>query len=99
MVEDDPVIAYQPAREDDYDFAVDFEVEISSAGLASVIFLYESFSTEPLSISDVYEVLEERNCLDAEVRVLTNPDREKKWVEGVSDDSDPEYSSVAVFVY
>ena len=68
-MEGDSVIAYQPAGADDYDFAVDFEVEISSTGLASVIFLYESFSTEPLSISDVYEVLEERNCLDAEVQV------------------------------
>lgn len=99
MFEGDPVIAYQPAGADDYDFAVDFEVTISSDGLATIIFMYESFSTEPLTIDDVNKVLEEHNCLDSEVQVISRPDWKKKWVTGVSNASDPEYGSVVVFLY
>lgn len=74
MFEGDPVIAYQPEGADEYDFAVDFEVTINSSGMPTVILQYESFGTEPLTISDVYDVLEEKNSLDAEVQVISRPD-------------------------
>lgn len=99
MFEGDPAVAYRPEGSDEYDLAVDFEVTISSDGLSTITFLYESSSYEPLTISDVNGVLEEKNCLDAEVQVRTRPDWEKKWVSGVSDTSDPEYGSVVVFLH
>ena len=99
MFEGDPVIAYQPEGADGYNFAVDFEVTINSSGMPTVILQYESFGTEPLTIIDVYDVLEEKNSLDAEVQVISHTDWKKKWVTGVSDASDPEYGSVVVFLH
>ena len=99
MFEGDPAVAYRPEGSDEYDLAVDFEVTISSDGLSTITFLYESSSNEPLTIIDVYDVLEEKNSLDAEVQVISHTDWKKKWVTGVSDASDPEYGSVVVFLH